>query len=237
MTRHGIMTKGDGGTTGGVGPASGAIGLAAVLAAATLGPLGGALAWHAALSLDARLWEPADLVAVLAGALAALVSAGFLLDVARALGAQLRGRAAPPATGRLARTVAATLAALLLGTGAAHADEPPPAVGWLPSAPTSPRAETAAPAPAVAAKAAAAPGSASASSPGDGTAHVRTVRPGESLWSITADEQGPDASAADIAAAWPELYAANADAIGADPDLIHPGLRLVLPDGLVEDAR
>ena len=53
-----------------------------------------------------------------------------------------------------------------------------------------------------------------------------TVRAGDSLWSIAASRLGPVADAADIDAAWRELYAANRDAIGSDPDLIRPGLDL-----------
>lgn len=53
-----------------------------------------------------------------------------------------------------------------------------------------------------------------------------TVRTGDSLWSIAAERLGPDAALADIEVAWRELYAANRSAIGADPDLIHPGLDL-----------
>lgn len=53
-----------------------------------------------------------------------------------------------------------------------------------------------------------------------------TVRAGDSLWSIAASGLGPGAEVADIDAAWRELYAANRDAIGTDPDLIRPGLDL-----------
>jgi hypothetical protein len=53
-----------------------------------------------------------------------------------------------------------------------------------------------------------------------------TVRAGDSLWSIAASGLGPGAGAAEIDAAWRELYAANRDAIGGDPDLIRPGLDL-----------
>ena len=55
------------------------------------------------------------------------------------------------------------------------------------------------------------------------------VRPGDSLWTLTARRLGPGASGAQVAAAWPRLYAANRAAIGADPNLIHPGQRLVPP--------
>jgi hypothetical protein len=53
-----------------------------------------------------------------------------------------------------------------------------------------------------------------------------TVRAGDSLWSIAAAGLGPDAEVGEIDAAWRELYAANRDAIGSDPDLIRPGLDL-----------
>ena len=29
---------------------------------------------------------------------------------------------------------------------------------------------------------------------------------------------------------WPELYAANKEAVGNNPDLIHPGLELKIPE-------
>jgi nucleoid-associated protein YgaU len=55
------------------------------------------------------------------------------------------------------------------------------------------------------------------------------VHPGDSLWSLAAHELGPDASAAEIAARWPEWYAANRQVIGSDPDLILPGQVLRIP--------
>lgn len=57
------------------------------------------------------------------------------------------------------------------------------------------------------------------------------VERGDSLWRITASLLGSGASDASINEAWPELYAANAGAVGADPALIHPGLVLVVPSG------
>lgn len=56
-----------------------------------------------------------------------------------------------------------------------------------------------------------------------------TVRPGDSLWAITAGLLGPGASDADVAAAWPRLYEANRDVLGPDPDLVHPGVVLTVP--------
>ena len=55
------------------------------------------------------------------------------------------------------------------------------------------------------------------------------VRAGDSLWTLASRQLGPGASATEIAAAWPRLYAANRAVIGTDPDLIHPGQRLVPP--------
>jgi nucleoid-associated protein YgaU len=57
------------------------------------------------------------------------------------------------------------------------------------------------------------------------------VRRGDSLWDIAARHLGPDASAAEVAAEWPRWHHANRDVIGADPDLLIPGQRLVPPAG------
>jgi hypothetical protein len=56
------------------------------------------------------------------------------------------------------------------------------------------------------------------------------VREGESLWSIAAATLPPAAPDRAVDTAWRGLYAANRDRIGDDPDLLHPGQRLVLPD-------
>jgi nucleoid-associated protein YgaU len=55
------------------------------------------------------------------------------------------------------------------------------------------------------------------------------VRPGDSLWSIARRALGPRASDAQVALAWPRWWAANRNAVGSDPNLIHPGLRLLAP--------
>lgn len=62
-----------------------------------------------------------------------------------------------------------------------------------------------------------------------GPARSVEVRPGDSLWTVAARTLGPDASTADVASYWRRLRALNADAVGPDPDLVHPGLRLRLP--------
>ncbi|MET0741062.1 MAG: LysM peptidoglycan-binding domain-containing protein [Candidatus Nanopelagicales bacterium] len=56
-----------------------------------------------------------------------------------------------------------------------------------------------------------------------------TVQPGDSLWRIAAAALGPDASAVEIADAWPRWYAANRETVGADPHLIRPGQQLHPP--------
>jgi resuscitation-promoting factor RpfA len=58
---------------------------------------------------------------------------------------------------------------------------------------------------------------------------VVMVRPGDCLWTIAAQHLGADATNADIDRAWRAIWAANRDRIGADPNLIHPGLVLAMP--------
>ncbi|WP_406287106.1 transglycosylase family protein [Streptomyces sp. NBC_00209] len=71
----------------------------------------------------------------------------------------------------------------------------------------------------------------SATGPADGT---YTVRAGDNLWAI--------ADAQDLPGGWPELYEANKDEVGSDPDLILPGQNLDLglgglaPDKVAESA-
>ncbi|WP_202619295.1 LysM peptidoglycan-binding domain-containing protein [Ornithinimicrobium cavernae] len=55
------------------------------------------------------------------------------------------------------------------------------------------------------------------------------VHKGDTLWDITAHHLGPEADAAQIAQEWPRWHAANRDVIGADPDLLLPGMRLLPP--------
>lgn len=64
----------------------------------------------------------------------------------------------------------------------------------------------------------------------DGPTSV-TVRPGDTLWSITATALRSTDDAR-IAASWPRLYEANAAAIGPDPSLLLPGQVLTIPEEL-----
>jgi nucleoid-associated protein YgaU len=58
---------------------------------------------------------------------------------------------------------------------------------------------------------------------------VYTVVVGDCLWSIAARHLGADPDASAVDAGWRAIYAANRDAVGDDPGLIHPGLVLRLP--------
>ena len=64
-----------------------------------------------------------------------------------------------------------------------------------------------------------------------GPAHrtVVVVRAGDSLWRLAAADLPPSADPARITARWRAIHRLNRTTIGADPDLIHPGQRLVLP--------
>lgn len=55
------------------------------------------------------------------------------------------------------------------------------------------------------------------------------VHRGDTLWSIAADHLGPDATDAQIDAAWRSWYAPNRAVIGDDPDRILPGQQLRSP--------
>lgn len=128
--------------------------------------------------------------------------------------------------------------------------EPAPAPG--PDA--SPGAEPAAPPPDPAAGAPSGETSAAEAPAGDppaaeapsAPATTHQVSAGESLWSITQELLGAGAAGAPtdpssggpsaqarVARAWPILYAANAESIGADPDLILPGTVLSVPEDLL----
>ncbi len=58
--------------------------------------------------------------------------------------------------------------------------------------------------------------------------HV-TVRPGDSLWRIAAASLRPGAGDVAVTVRWQGIYQRNRHVIGADPDLIRPGQRLLTP--------
>jgi nucleoid-associated protein YgaU len=55
------------------------------------------------------------------------------------------------------------------------------------------------------------------------------VKPGDSLWRLTAQRLGPSASDRQIAVDWPYWYSANRQVIGRNPNLLRPGERLTVP--------
>ena len=55
------------------------------------------------------------------------------------------------------------------------------------------------------------------------------VAPGDTLWDIARDTLPTDAGSDEIDRRWRAIYRANLGAVGADPDLIRPGQRLLLP--------
>lgn len=62
------------------------------------------------------------------------------------------------------------------------------------------------------------------------------VRPGDSLWRIATARLPLGASDAEVAAATAVLHDLNREAVGPDPDLIHPGLHLRMPGPREESA-
>lgn len=99
-----------------------------------------------------------------------------------------------------------------------------------PAAPPAPAPAPAAPAPAPAPAPATATATAASSQTTGASWYL--VRRGDTLWSIAARHLPPGAGPAQVAAAWPLWYAANRAVIGADPDRILPGQRLLVPTGV-----
>jgi hypothetical protein len=61
-------------------------------------------------------------------------------------------------------------------------------------------------------------------------ARVHIVEPHDTLWDIAVAHLAPaDRSAANVHRYWQQVYQRNRTVIGADPDLIHPGIRLEVP--------
>ena len=189
-----------------------------------------------------------------AGCLWHLASAGLALTVllqdalatADARGAPAGAAAGSRANAALQRwgaplvrriAAGAVVAGLTIAPVAAAAPSAPDDLGWQAGSGESaaPRGEPAQPAPDVD-KPAPAPGETAedraAGPSGSSTEHV--VGPGDSLWSITATALGPGATDEQIVRAWPLVYETNAERIGADPSLIHPGDALELPDALAQ---
>jgi DNA-binding CsgD family transcriptional regulator len=69
-----------------------------------------------------------------------------------------------------------------------------------------------------------------------GTDRVVVVRPGDSLWSISSDLLGPNASPRQIAEETERIYALNRGLIGDDPNLIFANQELALPPAAGQPA-
>lgn len=72
-------------------------------------------------------------------------------------------------------------------------------------------------------------GSTRESSFAEASDEVIRVETGDTLWGLAEATLPGGATAAEIDRRWRAIYRANLDAIGADPDLIRPGQRLLLP--------
>ena len=186
------------------------------------------------LAFDAVLVRGAAVVAALAGAWVWLVTTVTTLQVA------LRPGAAARAGGPVRRLVLAACGIALVGGALAAPASATP--GWsdrdhVTGGHGTARLVTGLPLPDRASVPVAAdPPHAVDRSTARPAAHRTPVRAssvvvaaGDSLWSIAAATLPPGAAPAAVDRRWRELYAANRDAIGADPHLIVPGLRLVLP--------
>lgn len=223
-------------TSHGPGIAAGIAGVDAVVELAVLAA-GVLVAWWlsagliaAALSAAARAfghrWSAGERFvarhapALVRRALALAVGAGVgLASVAAAAAAQ---PSEPPADLNWAVTqtagAAAELPAAAAPTGAEAAQAAQSAQSSAVGAPLAPQAPGTPRAPA--------PPPGTPAPPAQGTV---TVAAGDSLWRIAADHLPEGAGAGEIAAAWPRLYEANRDIVGADPALIIPGQVLTIP--------
>jgi LysM domain len=169
----------------------------------------------------------------LLGCAAWLLGSASLVALARVAGAFAPGsplvagcaRAAERTCPGLARCAVVAVLGVTAGTAAAagavadtgHVSSPASPVSALSGLPLPDRAVGAGPA-------TPAPRAAVASHPRE-----VVVRPGDSLWSIAADLLGRGAGDAEVTAAWHRLHDANRSRVG-DPDLIHPGQRLLVPE-------
>jgi len=178
----------------------------------------------------------ASLVSVVA-LLAWACTAWLLLALGVTWGAALRGRpgqvlaaasrlVAPSAVRAVLRVaLGVTVGASALAASPAQAAEPPAPVYDL-DWPTALRASSAAAPQPV--RVQAEPPAPSAPTPVAQVSSV-LVRSGDTLWGIARRSLGPAATPVRVSQTWPRWWAANREAIGADPDLIHPGVLLEPP--------
>ena len=195
-----------------------------------------------------------DLLVAGCAVLAALVLGWLALGIVVAAVDEVRAAAPGPRPARrtpgvpaLARRLVAVAVGLLIGStalsagaaergGAAALPDP----GWAASAPADPGAAPAPVDPGWAALTEHSPGTAPAPPAGDlpqlpggtreGAAPAEVVvHRGDTLWSLARARCGAEAGAGEVLRQLHLLHEANADVIGDDPDLLHPGQVLRLP--------
>lgn len=161
--------------------------------------------------------DPAGLL-VQACALAVLVATALLwTTTAGVVIGQLRGPGLPARPVGPVRSVLLAACGVAVLAGPATAAEPP-----VPASPASPAAPSIAGLPLPDRPSAAAP---AAPTP----ARTVVVRPGDSLWAISARALGAGARPADVASYGRRVHALNRAVIGPDADLVLPGQHLRLP--------
>ncbi|WP_432544427.1 LysM peptidoglycan-binding domain-containing protein [Kineococcus sp. SYSU DK002] len=182
---------------------------------------------------------PADVVVGVCTVAGALVVLWLALSVLVALVDEVRVRRSPRRAVRLTpgvpvvvRRLVALVVGVLVGSSALSAVAAergaavhPPEAGWALSAPVEPGW---APTPGLAAAPAAPAPVAGAPRPTAAGAEL-VVHRGDSLWSLARLRCGPGADRAEVLAEQQRLYAANAEVIGEDPDVLRPGQVLRLP--------
>lgn len=180
--------------------------------------------------------DPTASLVALISLLAWLLTAWLLVTVALTAGGHL-----PGALGRACRTAVRRVAPVGVRRAVEVALGLSIVVGVVGAPPAAASPGAAGPAPAAASLDWAAPSTAdldwaatpaAAPGPAEATDSV-VVQPGDSLWAIAerdlAARTGTKPSDADVAQAWPSWWAANRDAVGADPDVISPGTELDPP--------
>jgi nucleoid-associated protein YgaU len=231
------------GTTDATAPLVGAVGLLAWACTAYLVLL-------AALTLGARLPGPAGraLAAVLRRAAPLVLRRGLALALGLAVvaGPLAAGSPASADDGGPGRAATATAETGAPGTAgldwpvapAAAPAAPPAASRVAPPTQVAPPGTPRLPAAAHATRVRATPPTTTAGRRAT-TARPATsvvVRPGDTLWGLAARQLGPDAPARRVAVAWPQWWVANREVVGPDPDLLHPGTRLVVPPAAAPGA-
>ncbi|SDS28777.1 hypothetical protein SAMN04489860_1216 [Paraoerskovia marina] len=205
--------------------------LSGLLACLCLVARGAGTQWRAGERLVARI-APAVVRRLTRIGITATVSAGLVLPGAGALATDTAaGSGADPAT---STSVSVTAVATPLDVGWTSSASPndreshtvPEAVDptWHSTRSDAPAAE---PAPAPRATVVSHPAPVQARDDRRSTAVV--VLRGDSLWSIAANDLGPGASNAEIAAATERWITANSATIGSNPNLILPGMELRPP--------